>query len=137
MQFLCKLTIHTLIMSSIVMKILNHLLFMSSIVMLIRAQLFVTTQAFAPDSLRRYDIHISQWLPDDLDHKITNFQSFVIWRRKEYNYPFSHIGNADQMPLTFDLPRGTTIFNKGDKSISINTTGHEKDRFTVMLAYHI
>ena len=44
------------------------------------------------------------------------------------------MGNADQTPLTFDMPVNSTVDAKGTKSVSIMTTGHEKDRFTVMLA---
>ena len=44
------------------------------------------------------------------------------------------IGNADQTPLTFDMPSNSTVDSKGTKSVSIMTTGHEKDCFTVMLA---
>ena len=45
----------------------------------------------------------------------------------------SQIGNADQTPLTFDLPTETTITHKGASTVSIKTTGNEKNRFTVML----
>ena len=45
----------------------------------------------------------------------------------------SQIRNADQTPLTFDLPSATTVAPKGSKSVSINTTRQEKDRFMVML----
>lgn len=45
-----------------------------------------------------------------------------------------HIGNADQAPLTFGIVTKSTIGEKGLKSVPILTTGHDKDRFAVMLA---
>ena len=36
--------------------------------------------------------------------------------------------------MTFDIVSNSTVDKKGSKTVSILTTGHEKDRFTVMLA---
>ena len=36
------------------------------------------------------------------------------------------IGNADQMPLTFDIPSESTVQTKGAKIVTIRTTGNEK-----------
>ena len=84
-------------------------------------------------SIRRCT-HISQKLPDDYEDKLVEFQKFIIKQRKLHDNDLSQIGHADQTPLTFDLPAATTVAPKGSKTVSINTTGHEKDRFTVMLA---
>ena len=46
----------------------------------------------------------------------------------------SNLGNADQTPLTFDLPINRTVDFVGNSSVTIKTTGSEKNRFTVMLA---
>uniref|UniRef100_A0A8C4RS32 HTH CENPB-type domain-containing protein n=1 Tax=Erpetoichthys calabaricus TaxID=27687 RepID=A0A8C4RS32_ERPCA len=43
------------------------------------------------------------------------------------------IGNADQTPLTFDLPSENTVNIKGARTITMRSTGNEKNRFTVML----
>ena len=83
-------------------------------------------------SIRRCT-HISQKLPEDYEDKLTNFQTFTIKMRKKYQYSLSQIGNADQTPLIFDLPADTTINTKGASTVSIKTTGNEKNRFTVML----
>ena len=77
---------------------------------------------------------IAQRLPDDHEDKLLNFQKYVIKQRKEHNYPLSLIGNADQTPMTFDLPSDYTVDRLGSKSVSIKTTGNEKNRFTIMLA---
>ena len=77
---------------------------------------------------------ISQKLPENFEDKLEKFQAFIIAERKKHKYELSLIGNADQTPLTFDMPSNSTVDSKGTKSVSIMTTGHEKDRFTVMLA---
>ena len=40
----------------------------------------------------------------------------------------------DQTPLTFDIVTNSTVSERGVKSVLILNTGHDKDRFTVMLA---
>ena len=52
---------------------------------------------------------------------------------KEHNFDLKYIGNADQIPLTFDIVTNSTVAEKGVKSVPLLSTGHEKDRFTVML----
>ena len=77
---------------------------------------------------------ISQKLPENFEDKLEKFQAFIIAEQKKPKYELSLIGNADQTPLTFDMPSNFTVDSKGTKSVPIMTTGHEKDRFTVMLA---
>ena len=52
----------------------------------------------------RHRTHIAQKLPSDYEYQLTKFQSYIIGLRKKPNYDLSQIGNADQTPLTFDLP---------------------------------
>ena len=54
--------------------------------------------------------------------------------RHHNHYPLSFIGNMDEMPLWLDMPGETTITRAGQKSVPIHTTGHDKGRFTVILA---
>ena len=77
---------------------------------------------------------LAQRLPDDYEEKIIRFHRFVINLRKEYNYPLHVIANMDETPLTFDMPPNRTINDKGEKTITIRTTGNEKNRITVVLA---
>ena len=70
----------------------------------------------------------------DYEDKLVNFQKFITAKRKQHNFELSQIENADQTPLTFDVVTNSTIAEKGVKSVPIVTTGHDKDRFTVMLA---
>jgi len=76
---------------------------------------------------------IAQKLPEDYEEQLSNFQTYIINLRKKNNIDPSRLGNADQTPLTFDLPYDTTITHKNSKSVSIRTTGNEKNRFAVML----
>ena len=90
--------------------------------------------------LRRHNLsigrrtHIAQKLPADHEDKLMEFQQFIIRQRKNFDYDLSQIGNADQTPLTFDMPYNTTVNTKGAKTVQLNTTGNVKNRFTVMLA---
>ncbi|CAJ0593045.1 unnamed protein product [Cylicocyclus nassatus] len=43
------------------------------------------------------------------------------------------IGNVDEVPVTFDMPRKYTVNKKGAQDITITTTGGEKTNFTVVL----
>ena len=47
-----------------------------------------------------------------------------LWR--QHSCDLSLVGNADQMPLTFDLPYKHSVDMKGVKTVSMRTTGHEK-----------
>ena len=78
--------------------------------------------------------HIAQRLPEDYEDKVTEFQRFIIMQRKRDIYEANQIGNADQTPLTFDIPHTMTIDTKGSSTVNIKVTGNEKNRFTVMLA---
>ena len=41
--------------------------------------------------------------------------------------------NMDETPLYFDIPRNSTIYVKGVKTVKLKTTGYEKLRITVVL----
>jgi hypothetical protein len=76
---------------------------------------------------------VSQRLPPDMIPKVAHF---VIYTRKlllRHSYPLSMIGNMDETPVWLDMPGDTTISRVGSRSVPIQTTGHEKGRFTVVL----
>lgn len=52
----------------------------------------------------------------------------------ERKYSLSNIGNMDETPLWLDMLEETTVTRTGERTISIRTTGHDKGRFTVILA---
>jgi hypothetical protein len=56
----------------------------------------------------------------------------VIGLRKVNNYLLSQIGNADEIPVYFDMPSNYTV-DTGAKSAFIKTSGSEKMRLTIML----
>ena len=73
-------------------------------------------------------------LSAELDEKVISFQRYVIKKRVEHQYALANIGNMDETPMNFDMPPNRTFNSKGSKTVLIKTTGHEKTRFTVVLA---
>ena len=69
---------------------------------------------------------IAQKLPEDLEDKVTSFQRFVIKMREKEEYELSQIGNMDETPVWFDMPTSKTVTSKGEKTVLVKTTGHEK-----------
>ena len=60
----------------------------------------------------------------------------MLAKRKEHDFDLKYAGNADQTPFMFDIVTNSKESEsvKGVKSVPILSTGHDKDRFTVMLA---
>ena len=77
---------------------------------------------------------VAQKMPPQIEDKILSFHRFVIRMRKLRNYPLSNIGNMDETAVYFDMPGDSTLHHKGEKTVIIRTTGHEKDKITVVLA---
>ena len=92
--------------------------------------------------MNRHDISIhrrtsiAQRLPDDFENKLVEYQRYIIQLRKTNQYTDALIANADQTPLTFDIPFNHTLDFKGKKSIILKSTGNEKNRFTVKAGSH-
>lgn len=82
----------------------------------------------------RQKTKIAQRLPIDLEEKIVDFHRFVLNSRKKGNYELVNIGNMDEMPVWFDMPSARTVATRGEKTVTISTTGHEKSCFTVVLS---
>ena len=77
---------------------------------------------------------VAQRMPDHVEEKIVSFHKFVIRMRKLREYSLSQIGNMDETAVYFDMPGNSTLHHKGDKTVILRTTGHEKDKVTVILA---
>ena len=75
-----------------------------------------------------------QKLPDDFQQKLDSFKAFVQQESTRHSIGWDHIINMDEVPLTFDIPMSRSISEKGEKTINVRTTGHEKSHFTVVLA---
>ncbi|KAH7959912.1 hypothetical protein HPB49_014863 [Dermacentor silvarum] len=84
-------------------------------------------------SLRRRT-SLCQQLPSTSEDKVIDFHHFVTRICEKNDFFLSQIGNADQTPLTFDMPRNTTVNEKGARSVLVKTSGAQKQRCTVMLA---
>ena len=82
----------------------------------------------------RQKTKIAQKLPEDQEEKIVNFHCFVLNCRKKANHELVNIGNMDETPVWFNMPSARTVNTRGEKSVSITTTGHEKSLFTVVLS---
>ena len=75
---------------------------------------------------------VGQPLPDDWEAKVAKFKCFIESNR--IGIISQHIGNMDEVPMSFDLPSKFTIDCLGADSVKISTTGAEKCNFTVALA---
>lgn len=71
---------------------------------------------------------VSQGLPSDLIPKVISFIIKTHKLRMQHGYPLSSIGNMDETHLWLDITR------QGERTVCIRTTGHDKMRFTVVLA---
>ena len=69
---------------------------------------------------------VSQRLPRDLVPKITSYIMTVWQKRWNYNYDLPFIGAMDETALWLDMPAATTLDFRGERSIPIKTSGHEK-----------
>ena len=56
---------------------------------------------------------IAQHLPDNLIEKQQEFLAYMMYKRIQYDYLLSFIGNMDETPMSFDLPSNTTIDKRG------------------------
>ncbi len=101
---------------------------------------FSASQGWVENFLRRNGFSLrrrttdSQRLPQDLIPKVSSFILRVRKSRQEHQYPLSAIGSMDETPLWLDMPGDTTVARVGERTVSVRTTGHDKGRFTVILA---
>lgn len=59
--------------------------------------------------INRRKTTVAQQLPDDYIEQQNNFLSYVLFRKREHQYPLSLIANMDETPLSFNLPTNTTV----------------------------
>lgn len=76
---------------------------------------FMRHQGF---SLRRRT-SICQKLPLAFEQKLIEFQRYVIDLRTRNHFLLSQIGNADETPIWFDMPRDYTINDVGTKRVNL------------------
>uniref|UniRef100_A0AAQ4RF46 HTH CENPB-type domain-containing protein n=1 Tax=Gasterosteus aculeatus aculeatus TaxID=481459 RepID=A0AAQ4RF46_GASAC len=75
-----------------------------------------------------------QQLPPDLKDKIANFSEFTHRNIAENSIGPDDVINMDEVPLTFNLPLTRTVLQKGESSVTLKTTGHERTHFTCVLS---
>jgi hypothetical protein len=73
-------------------------------------------------------------LPTDYVENLIAHQRHIINLRRKHDYLLGQMGNADEIPVFFDMSANTTVDTKGSKSVLVKTTGHENLRITVMLS---
>lgn len=74
---------------------------------------------------------VGQHLPVDWKEKMVVFKQFV--DKHKSGIDLQHIGNMDEVPVSFDMVGNHTVDQIGAEDIKIVTTGNEKSCFTVIL----
>lgn len=74
---------------------------------------------------------VGHHLPIDWKEKMASFKQFV--DKHKSGIDLQHIGNMDEVPVSFDMVGNYTVDRIGIKDVKIATTGNEKSCFTVIL----
>lgn len=82
----------------------------------------------------RRTTHISQKPKEVTDDLIHRFQRQIIKLRINRDYDLAQIGNMDETPVWLEMPGSYTLDYTGEKEIRASTTGHHKERVTVLLS---
>ncbi len=83
-------------------------------------------------SLRRRTA-AAQKTPDMMVEKMVSFIRFMERARERIKAKPSEIYAMDETAVWFDMLAETSVDQKGVKTVSVKTTGHEKSKFTVIL----
>ena len=76
---------------------------------------------------------LSQYLPKNLEEKLTSFIATMKQHLARKNYPMAFVGNMDETPMYFDLVPSKVVDRVGAKSCIVKTTGAEKRHIAVTL----
>jgi transposase-like protein len=76
---------------------------------------------------------LAQRVPANLADKVTSYITQIRHLRTTYKYSARCLAAMDETGLQLDMPASTTLEEQGARSVGITTTGHEKNRFTVVL----
>lgn len=82
----------------------------------------------------RRTTHIAQKSVSAVDNRIDYFLRFINRMRRSRNYDFKYIANMGETPVWMEMPGKSTLDTIGSKSFSVTSTGHEKERLSVMLS---
>jgi hypothetical protein len=72
--------------------------------------------------------------PDREAKLIRNFIIYVRGMRIQNNYPLHNIIAMDETAVWLDAPGDTTVHYRGERTVKVKTTSHEKNRVTVLLS---
>lgn len=75
-----------------------------------------------------------QKVPKDVIEKLVNFVVYTRQIRKKHNYALPEIIAADETAVWPDAVGNTTVEYRGEKTVGIRSTGHDKLRITVLLS---
>ncbi|MES9880141.1 MAG: hypothetical protein ABW185_04590 [Sedimenticola sp.] len=81
----------------------------------------------------RRTTHVAQHSRELTDDRVDNFLRFTIKMRKLRDYSDSEIANMDETPVWMEMPGKVTLNEKGANSVTVSSTGHEKEKLTVTL----
>ena len=77
---------------------------------------------------------LAQHDPGNLIDRVISFILNVRRKFHEKGYAKENVIAIDETPIWLDMPSSTTVNEAGASSVTIRSTGHEKDRVTVCLA---
>jgi hypothetical protein len=80
----------------------------------------------------RYVTSVGQPLPDDWQEKFASFYLFI--KDRKIGIDLKHLGNMDEVSVSFEIPDNRTVHAKGAEDIQLITIGNEKCNFTVILS---
>ena len=83
-------------------------------------------------SLRRRTT-ISQQIPREMGQKVASHLLTIRKLRQVHCYRADQIAAMDETGIWLDMPGNTSLEEKGQRTVAVKSTGHEKDRFTVVL----
>jgi transposase-like protein len=83
-------------------------------------------------SLRRRT-SVSQRIPRELGQKVASHLQSIRNLRQLHPYRADQIAAMDETALWFDMPGTTSLEERGHRTVPVKGTGHDKDRFTVVL----
>jgi len=75
----------------------------------------------------------AQKTPEQMTDKMISFIQYMELQRSKIGAQPDEVYAMDETAVWFDMLSETTVHEKGAKSVSVKTTGHEKSRCTVIL----
>ena len=77
---------------------------------------------------------VSQHTPIDVVPKIVSYIGHLRSLQRDQNFSHTNIYAMDETACWMDMPGNSTFHTSGSRTVSLKTTGHEKDHFTVALS---